>query len=178
MCDALVLDMVEKRLATSQITVTIGYDAENLEKQSDYRGEVTVDFYGRAVPKHAHGSINFKKPTSSTDEIMKAAMELYDRIITKKLMVRRVNICACALVSEDERNKSAESEQIDFFTDYSEREKEDKQEKARYSKEKLKQNALIDIKKRFGSNAIIKGVSLEDGATAIDRNNQIGGHKA
>lgn len=179
MCDLLVLDMVDKGVATSQLTLTIGYDAESLkDKNKPYLGEVTVDHYGRAIPKHAHGSVNFDRPTSSTEEIMRGLLELYDRIINLNLLIRRVNISANALVSEAERSKTDEYEQMDFFTDYEEREKAQKAQKERYAREKMRQNAVISIRKRFGGNAIIKGMNLEEGATTIDRNKQIGGHKA
>ena len=179
MTDALVLDMVDKGVATNQITLTIGYEAESPEKlRSHYSGEISVDHYGRAVPKHAHGTENFSRHTSSTEEIVDAALALYDRIINPALFVRRVNVSANNLQSESERYKDAPAEQLDFFTDYSSLEKEQKEEKIKYSREKMKQNALISIRKKYGGNAILKGVSLEEGATATERNRQIGGHKA
>ena len=179
MCDLLVLDMVDKGVATNQLTLTIGYDADNLKNPNNpYLGEVTMDHYGRAIPKHAHGSVNFPIHTSSTEEIMEGVLRLYDRIINPNLLIRRVNISVNNLISESERRDVAEGEQMDFFTDYEKRDKEKSAKKARYAREKLRQNALIAIKKKYGGNAVIKGMNLTEGATTIDRNKQIGGHKA
>ena len=179
MCDALVLDMVDKGIATNQVVLTIGYDAESLADPSrTYDGETTTDFYGRRVPKHAHGSANFPRHTSSTDEILRKTLELYDRIIDSALLIRRVNICVNNLVSESERDNLSGYEQMDFFTDYTQLEKEKRCEKERYVREKQRQNALIKIRKKYGGNSILRGTSFEEGATAIDRNSQIGGHKA
>lgn len=179
MCDALVLDMVDKGIATNQVVLTIGYDAESLADPSrTYDGETTTDFYGRRVPKHAHGSANFPRHTSSTDEILRKTLELYDRIIDSALLIRRVNICVNNLVSESERDNLSGYEQMDFFTDYTQLEKVKRCEKERYVREKQRQNALIKIRKKYGGNSILRGTSFEEGATAIDRNSQIGGHKA
>lgn len=179
MTDTLVLNLVEKGVATNQITLTIGYEAENPEKlRTHYAGEITVDHYGRAVPKHAHGTENFPRHTSSTREIVNAAVKLFDRIIDRSLLVRRVNISANNLETETDKLRESLPEQLDFFTDYGKRQKELEEEKMRYSKEKMEQNAIISIHKKYGGNAIIKGVSLEEGATAAERNRQIGGHKA
>ena len=179
MCDGLALDMVSKGVATNQITVTIGYDAESLTQGGfAYNGELTLDHYGRAIPKHAHGTVNFEKHTSSSDEIIKAGLSLYDRIINKSLLVRRVNISANNLRSESERENESRAIQLDFFTDFSEAEKRKTKADEKYRKEKRKQNAVISIKKRYGGNAILRGISFEEGATAVERNTQIGGHKA
>ena len=178
MCDLLVLDMVEKGVATSQLTLTVGYDAENLESGRKYFGETTTDHYGRRVPKSAHGSTNFKPHTSSGEEIIEAAVALLDRIIDPSLMVRRINISVNNLVSESKRGEALANEQLDFFTDYEEQTKKRDAEQRRYNREKSRQNAVISIRKKFGGNAILKGMNLEDGATTIDRNKQIGGHKA
>ena len=181
MTDMLVLDLVDKGLATDQMVLTIGYDRENLsdpEIAKHYHGPVTMDHYGRPVPKHAHGTTNFKMHTSSTEEIMDQAIALFDRIINPALMVRRVNISVNNLISESKRNEEAKSEQLDFFTDYEKADEEKKEAETKYRREKSKQNAMITIKKKFGGNAIIKGMNLEQGATTIDRNKQIGGHRA
>ena len=179
MCDLLVLDMVDKGVATNQLTLTIGYDADSLKNPGKpYLGEVTIDHYGRAVPKHAHGSVGFPIHTSSTEEIMDGVLKLYDKIINPYLLIRRVNISVNNLIRESERCDVTEGEQMDFFTDYEKRDKEKSAKKARYAKEKLRQNALIAIKKKYGGNAVIKGMNLTEGATTIDRNKQIGGHKA
>lgn len=178
MVDLLVLDMVDKGVATNQLTLTLGYDAENISGGGQYSGETTIDHYGRAVPKHAHGTTNFKLHTSSTEEIMDATIALFDRIINPGLMVRRVNISVNNLISESRRNEEAKSEQLDFFTDYEKADEEKKEAENKYRREKSKQNAMISIKKKYGGNAIIKGMNLEEGATTIDRNKQIGGHRA
>ena len=142
MCDLLVLDMVDKGVAAKQITLTIGYDAESLgENRGPYLGEVTLDYYGRAIPKHAHGSVNFKMHTSSTSEIMDGALKLYDRIINPALLIRRVNICANDLIAESERAVSRDGEQMNFFTDYSSCDEKLKREKEEYSREKSRQKA-------------------------------------
>lgn len=179
MCDALVLDMVDKGVATNQAVLTVGYDAESLNIPGvTYRGEITCDHYGRNVPKHAHGTVNFARHTSSTEEITKGIISLYDRIINPTLLIRRINISVNNLANESERNKANSCDQLDIFTDYEELEKKRQNEEKIYAKEKKKQNAVISIRKKYGGNALIRGMSLEEGATAIDRNKQIGGHKA
>ncbi len=181
MTDLMVLDLVDKRLVTDQIVLTVGYDIENLtdSKQSGkYKGEVTVDRYGRKVPKHAHGTTNLKKQTSSTRLITEAVLGLYDQIVDKNLLIRRINITANKLVDERKVSATVEFEQLDLFTDYQAREKEEAKEEADLEREKRMQRAMLDIKKKFGKNAILKGMNLQEGATAKDRNEQIGGHKA
>ncbi len=181
MADLLVLDLVDKRLVTDRMVLTVGYDIENLstdEKRRAYKGEVTTDHYGRKVPKHAHGTVNLGCKTSSTRLITDAVMELYDRIIDPKLLIRRVNLVAERVVSEDSLPPKKEYEQLDLFTDYGEEDKRREAEKRAEIKEKNMQHALLDIKKKYGKNAVIKGMNLEEGGTAMDRNRQIGGHKA
>ena len=179
MCDGLVLDLVSNGIATNQIVITVGYDAESLTSPSiAYSGEVTIDHYGRRVPKHAHGTENLKMHSSSTEEIVKAALSLYDRIVDKNLLIRRLNISVNNIQSESIRKQEGAAEQLDFFTDYDKAEEERKTTEKEYEKEKQKQNALICIRKRYGGNAILRGISFSEGATAIERNEQIGGHKA
>lgn len=181
MTDLMVLDLVDKRLVTDQIVLTVGYDIENLtdsKQRGKYKGAVTVDRYGRKVPKHAHGTTNLKKQTSSTRLITEAVLELYDRIVDKDLLIRRINITANKLVDESAISDTVEFEQLDLFTDYQAREKEEAKEEADLEREKRMQRAMLDIKKKFGKNAILKGMNLQEGATAKDRNEQIGGHKA
>lgn len=181
MTDLLALELVDKRLVTDQMVLTIGYDRENLEDESrgsSYKGEVTMDRYGRKVPKHAHGTINLKRPTSSARLITDAVMELYERIVNKKLLVRRINVTANHVTDEISAKKEECYEQLSLFTDYDAREEEQKQEEARLQREKKMQQAMLDIKKKYGKNAILKGMNLEEGATTMDRNNQIGGHRA
>ena len=179
MCDALVLDMVDKGIATNQAVLTVGYDVESLSIPGmTYRGEITRDHYGREVPKHAHGTVNFNRHTSSTEEITDGILDLYDRIVNPALLIRRLNIGVNNLASESVRKSEGRAEQMDFFTDYTDADKKAKEAEESYAKEKQRQSAVIAIRKRFGGNSIIRGMSLEDGATAIDRNMQIGGHKA
>ena len=182
MADALSLDLVEKRLVTDQIVITVGYDIENLtdpERRKKYRGEVVTDRYGRQIPKHAHGTENLESFTSSTQKVVEAASVLYDRIVDKNLLIRRMNITANNIVEEKaapQKNKSYQ--QLDLFTDYAAEEEQEKQEALRLDRERKLQEATITIKKKFGKNAILKGMSLQEGATAKNRNEQIGGHKA
>lgn len=181
MTELLVLDLVDKCLVTDQLVLNVGYDIENLSderRRSAYHGEVTVDHYGRKVPKHAHGTANLGRRTSSTRLIMNAVLELYDRIIDKNLLVRRISITACRVVAESAVRDEAGYEQLELFTDYEAREKQRKEEQKELEREKKLQHAMLDIKKRFGKNAILKGTNLEEGATTIQRNSQIGGHKA
>ena len=181
MIDLLVLDLVDKGLVTNQIVLTIGYDIENLtdpERHKTYTGPVTTDRYGRKIPKHAHGTANIGRWTSSTMLITKATMELFDQIVDTSLLIRRVNIAANHVIAEDSVPKEEYAEQLDLFTDYSALEKQRKEENAALEREKKLQKAALDIKKKFGKNAILKGMNLQDGATAKDRNKQIGGHKA
>lgn len=175
MTELLTLDLVEKNLVTNQIILTIGYDVENITNRNiSYNGEVTTDRYGRKIPKHAHGTINLDHQTSSTKIIMDATMKLYERIINKNLIVRRINITANNVISVMEAENKKTFEQIDLFTDYHKKDKEQQEEK----KERNLQKAVIDIKNKYGKNAIIKGMNLQDAGTTIDRNNQVGGHKA
>ena len=179
MCDGLVLDMVDKKVATSQAVLTVGYDIESLNTPGvNYSGEIVRDHYGRGVPKHAHGSINFPIHTSSTEEITAGILEIFDNNVNKNLLIRRLNVVVCNLIDEYEREKCVPTEQLDMFTDYSEADKSIEAKRKKYEREKQRQRAVIAIHKRFGGNAIIRGTSLEEGATAIDRNKQIGGHKA
>lgn len=182
MADLLALDLVDKGLVTDQIVLTVGYDIENLtdpEISKRYRGAVTTDYYGRKVPKHAHGTANIGRYTSSTKLILDAVTELYERIVNPRLLVRRINITAERVVSENSVDINAvESEQLNMFVDYEALERENQIEQNKLNREKKMQKTVIDIKKKYGKNAIIKGMNLEEGATAKNRNRQIGGHKA
>ncbi len=183
MTDLLVLDLVDKGLVTDQIVLTIGYDIENLtdkDRNDNYYGDITTDRYGRKIPKHAHGTTNLRKQTSSTELIMEAVMELYDKIVDPKLLVRRINITANRIVDESAvmKAKADTYEQMNLFTDYEESQQKEAEEEAAEAKEKSMQKALLDIKKKYGKNAVLKGMNLQEGATARDRNSQIGGHKA
>ena len=181
MADLLALDLVDKGLVTDQIVLTVGYDIENLTdaKRADtYRGEITTDYYGRKVPKHAHGTANLGCQTSSGARITDAVMELYDRIIDFDLLVRRVYLTANHVVEECAISQEMVAEQLDLFTDYAAEQKKKEEERAALERERHRQEAILGIKKKYGKNAILKGMNLEDGATTRDRNRQIGGHKA
>lgn len=181
MTDLMVLDLVDKGLVTNQIVLTIGYDIENItdkNRSQSYKGTVTTNYYGKKVPKPAHGTTNLPKQTSSTTLITNAVMELYDKIVNKKLLIRRINIVANKLVDEHSVKNANKYEQLDLFTDYEILKKQREKENAKSEREKRMQNTILDIKKKFGKNAILKGMNLQKGATAKDRNNQIGGHKA
>ncbi len=181
MAEAMSLDLLDKGLVTDQIVLTIGYDIENLtnsEIRKKYSGEVTTDYYGRKVPKHAHGTENLQRQTSSTMLIMKAVTDLYDRIVNKDLLIRRITLVSNNVVSENSVVSEKIYEQLDLFTDYDALEKNRKEQEKALEKEKKMQKAVLGIKKKFGKNAILKLSSFEEGATAKERNEQIGGHKA
>jgi len=181
MADLLALDLVDKGLVTDQIVLTVGYDIENLSdpaKKNAYAGSVVTDYYGRKVPKHAHGSIHLGKHTSSTKDILEGVTSLYDRIVDPNLLVRRVNLVANHVLDEKTVPTQTSGEQLDLFIDYEQEEKRRAEQAAALEREKRQQRAVLYIKKRFGKNAILKGMNLEEGATTRDRNRQIGGHKA
>lgn len=177
MADNLSLDLAEKNLVTDKLTLTIGYDTESLinpQIAAAYHGEITTDFYGRSIPKHAHGTENLDRKTYSPHTIAEAAVRLFDRIINPKLLVRRVTICACGVTVKSEQTDEYEGEQLDLFIDYAERERKVRAER----REENMQLAILKIKHKFGKNAILKGMNFEDGATMRERNGQIGGHRA
>lgn len=181
MTELMALELVDKGMVTDQIVLTIGYDIENLAdpgRRKQYHGEITTDFYGRKIPKHAHGTKNLDRQTSSASLLTKAAAELFDTITDRNLLVRRITVTANRVVSEKTAQQKERYEQLDLFTDYEEEERKKAGEEAFLEKEKRTQKMMLDIKKKFGKNAILKGMNLQEGATAKDRNNQIGGHKA
>ena len=181
MTELLVLDLVEKNLVTNQLTLTIGYDIENLsdpERRKQYHGPVTTDQYGRSIPKHAHGTANLDRYLSSTKLITGARLNLFDRIVDPKLLVRRITITANRVIDEKAAQRKDEYQQLDLFTDYKAEEVRQREEQTELEREKRMQKAMLDIKHKFGKNAILKGMNLQEGATAKDRNSQIGGHKA
>ena len=181
MADLMVLDLVDKELVTNQIVLTIGYDIENLtdpERRRKYHGEVVTDGYGRQIPKHAHGTINLDSHTSSTKKIMCAVTELYDRIVNQDLLIRRLTLVANNVVDEASAGKNSTFEQMDLFTDYAEQEEKQKTEQAELERERKIQEVTLALKKKYGKNTILKAMNLEEGATAKERNAQIGGHKA
>ncbi len=181
MTDLLALDLVDKRLVANQIVLTVGYDIENLTDpaiKKVYKGEITTDAYGRKVPKHAHGTANLGKHTSSGKHIIDATMELYDRIVDKNLLVRRVTLAANNVISEEEVANKPVYEQLSLFDVVDENKQEQEAVSDDEERERRMQQTMLDIKKKFGKNAILKGMNLEEGATTIERNRQIGGHKA
>lgn len=182
MTDAMSLELVSKRLVTDQMVLNIGYDRESLTDPriaSKYNGPVAMDYYGRMTPKPAHGTATLEEHSSSSKMLTNAIIDLFHRIVNKELLVRRINISMNRIISEDnsKANKTAPV-QLDLFTDYEEQEKLDQQKKQELDKERRMQEALLAIKQRFGKNSILKGTSYEEGATAKERNNQIGGHKS
>ena len=181
MTDMLALDLVEKRLVTDQLVLTVGYDIENLSDEkirANYRGKVTTDRYGRKVPEHAHGTANLDRRTSSSHLLTDAILELYERIVNKELLIRRVNVTANRVVDENSAAEQETYEQLELFADESGMQQEKEKEETGLLKERKLQEAMLAVKKRYGKNAILKGTSLEEGATTMDRNGRIGGHKA
>ena len=175
MTDLLSLDLVEKGLVTDQLVLTVGYDIENLttpEIAQTYTGPVVIDHYGRKVPKHGHGTVNLQEPTASTRIITEAMMALYDRIANPDLLVRRITIAACRVIPEKKCVQVCE--QLDLFSNP----ERQRQQREALEKEKRRQKAVIGIKRKYGKNAILKGMNLQEGATTRDRNSQVGGHKA
>lgn len=177
MTEQLALELVDKELVTDQLTLTVGYDVENLTdpaRRGAYHGPVVTDRYGRQVPKHAHGTARLARPSSSTRLIMDAVMELFGRIMDETLLARRIALCANHLRPAAELAREAPWEQLDLFTDREARAREE----AELAREARRQQAMLHIRKKYGKNAILKAMDLQEGATTIARNGQIGGHKA
>lgn len=179
MLDLLILQLVDKNLVTDNITLTIGYDVENItNKNIKYEGEIVTDYYGRKIPKHSHGTARLDIKTSSTKMIMNKVIELYDKIVNKSLLIRRINISANNLINEQLAKDEKIIEQFNLFTNTSLVDKQRKKDRINLEEEKKIQKTVLNIKKKYGKNAILKGMNLEEGATTIDRNSQIGGHRA
>ena len=182
MAEGMALDLVAKRMVTDQLVLTVGYDAECLTRpdiRDLYHGEITTNYYGKLVPKHAHGSLRFDKPTSSSRLLMNGAAELFDRHVNPNLLIRRLNLCVNHVVPESTlAQQPAQPQQLDLFTDYETLERQQQEEQARLDKERRLQEAQLKIKQRFGKNAILRGLNYSEGATAKERNAQIGGHRA
>ena len=179
MADSVSLELIDKRLVTDQLVLTVGYDIESLtnpEIRAKYHGKITTDHYDRQVPVHAHGTINIDRHTSSGKILIEKVAELYDRIINPDLLVRRLTLSINHLISEDNIKDKPKTVQLDLFTDYDELKRQKEIEEAELSKERRRQEAVLKIKKMFGKNAILKGLNYTDGATQRDRNQQIGGH--
>lgn len=175
MTDTLSLDLVEKKIVTNQIVLDIGYDIENVK--GSFQGELKTDRYGRKVPKSAHGSINIEY-TSSSKAMINAVLSLYDKISDPKLLIRRMNITVNHLINESEFKTEKSFEQLDLFSDFEEKQAEKEQMQQSLENERHIQEAVIELKKRYGKNAVLKGMNFFEGATAKERNRQIGGHKA
>lgn len=189
MTDLLSIDLVSKGLVTDQLTLTIGYDIENITNKnilSKYQGEIVTDHYGRKIPKHSHGTVNLERHTSSATVIIDAVIGLYDRIVNPDLLVRRINVCAAKVITEEKAKEVSKYEQMSLFdvglsdvNNFGDDKSTDSIESFEaQEKEKKVQQALIKIKDKYGKNAVLKGMNFEEGATAKDRNSQIGGHKA
>ena len=181
MMDALSLDLVEKGLVTDQVVLTVSYDTASLaepERAKSYSGPLGKNYYGKPVPKHAHGSLTLPRQTSSTRELVEAALSIYDRTVGRELLIRRVSVTAGRVVPKGQARPAPETEQMDLFVDYEAREREERERAARLEKEERLQKAVLAIKKRYGKNALLKGTNFLEGATGAQRNEQIGGHKA
>lgn len=181
MIDMLSLNLVDHRMVADQLTLTVGYDKENLsdeKRRKQYKGEVTSDRYGRNIPKHAHGTIHLERYTSSARLMTEAILRLYDCITDSNLLIRRLNITANHVVEEQSVSKKDHWKQLDLFTDYEAQALKEAKEQKALDREKRMQEAILSIKKKYGKNAVLKGLNFEEGATARERNNQIGGHKA
>lgn len=178
MTDLLALDLAKKGLVTDQLVLTVGYDIKNLTDQKiieKYQGEIVVDHYGRKIPKHAHGTENLKEWTASSKILIDKILLLYDRIVNPDLLIRRVNIAANHVITEKEGVNKQSYKQLTLFQDFSEESKENEQ---KLEKEKRIQRAMLDVKSKYGKNAILKGMNMQEGAMTIERNKQIGGHKS
>ena len=181
MTELLALDLVDKKMLTNQLILTVGYDIENLTDSAisrQYQGAVTVDHYGRKIPKHAHGTANLEQFTSSGKQMIAAVTKLYDRIVNPRLLVRRISITANHVMPQEMVKGEASYTQIEMFVDDQKLQREEEQAAEELQKERNIQEAMLRIKKQFGKNAVLKGINLEEGATTITRNGQIGGHKA
>lgn len=180
MADEMALKLVSKKLVTNQLTLYIGYDAENMSPDCHYQGELHKDHYGRMVPKAAHGSCNLTEYTSSSIMITKEIIQIFDRIINPNLTIRRLNLTVGNVISEEEAGVMLQhrAQQIDLFTDLDQLQTQQKVATEERKKERRVQETLLDIKQRFGKNAILKGTDFSEGATMRERNQQIGGHKA
>lgn len=181
MADTLALDLVDKGLMTDQVVLTVGFDISNMSNskiRKAYKGEIKTDYYGRQTPKHAHGTANLSRMTSSTKLITEALLKLFDDIVNPDLFVRRVSLVANHISDEETVKNQAVYEQLDMFTNYEEKKTTIEEENDSLEKEKKLQHTMLNIKKKYGKNSILKGLNYKDGATTKERNNQIGGHKA
>ena len=181
MTEELVLDLLEKRLVTDRICLSIGYDRtclEDEELRKVYRGPVAIDRYGRRVPKPAQGTVPLGRQTASLRLIMAQMLALFDRIVDPRLLVRRVNVTAAGILPQSMAGTDTRPEQLDLFSDPEERQRQEEEEQAMLEREQRQQQAILSIRERYGKNAILKGTNYLDGATSRDRHRQIGGHQA
>jgi len=176
-----VLSLTEKHLMTDQMVLHVGYDAVNLstpELRRAYSGETKINHYGREVPKSGHGSVNLGKYSSSSNQIIEAVADLFDRVVDPKLFIRRINVTANHVLSETEVPQTpVDEEQLDLFESPAEQERKKAEEQAKLDKEKRLQRTILDIKRKMGKNAMLRGMNLLEGATAKERNQQVGGHR-
>lgn len=177
MADSVSFDLIEKRLVTDQLVLTIGYDVESLNDKT-YNGRVRTDYYGRKVPEHAHGTINIELPTSSSAILIQKTAELYDRIVNPNLLIRRLTLSINHLIDETKVDKQKYAVQLDLFSDYEEEKEKKEEEKENLEKERRRQEALLNLRKKFGKNVVLRGLNYAEGSTQKERNRQIGGHKA
>ena len=181
MADSVSFDLIEQCVVTDQIVLTIGYDVESLKHQAiikNYKGKIKKDHYGRDVPFHSHGTINIEKPTSSSGILIAKVGELYDRIVNKNLLIRRLTLSINHLLDEKKIDRQKYAFQPDLFSDYEEIIRHQEKEERELSKERRRQEALLHLRKKFGKNVVLRGLNYAEGATQRDRNTQIGGHKA
>lgn len=182
MADGMALELVSKRLVANQLVIAIAYDVMSLgrpDARDEFQGEVVMDFYGRIVPKPAHGSANLKCHTSSSRMLCEAALAIFDHIVDRGMLIRKMNLTVNHVITEKQAEELNHAPvQMDLFTDYEALAEKERRDSEKLAKERKIQEALLDIKKRYGKNAILRGLNLAEGATAIERNKQIGGHKA
>ena len=178
MADAMALKLVEKKLVTNQIIINIDYDSSNISEITSYKGAFVYDRYNRKVPKWAHGTFNLDRYTSSSKLIIEGVLSVYERCVDKKLFIRKLNLCVNNVISKNKLKKQIDEEQLNLFDDYEVLDKKKQQEKKELAREEKAQEAFIKIKNKYGKNAVLKGISYKDKATAKERNEQIGGHKA
>ena len=180
MADAVSLQLVDKGMVTNQVTINVDYDVESLTDPNrclEYHGKVVTDRFGRRIPQSVHGSSNLDPSTSSGNLITAAVSSVYDRIVDENLLIRRLTLTVNNVKGKELVRANDSFEQLDLFTDYSELETAGEIAKERLHRENKMQQAILNIKKKYGNNSIIKGMSLEEDATAKERNTQIGGHK-
>lgn len=181
MADAVTFDLVEQRLVTDQVVLTIGYDVESLKNpiiRSKYIGQIKKDHYGRNVPVHSHGTINIEYPTSSSKILVKKIAELFDRIVNPNLLIRRLTLSINHLIDETKIDRQKYAVQLNLFSDHEEMKKQWEKKEKELLKERQGQEALLHLRKKFGKNVVLRGLNFSEGSTQKDRNRQIGGHKA